>query len=760
MPNLIINIIDQYRFRFYFWFTIYVGIIGVGNGSANTYHWPLSEYLGTTSSFCEFRSNHFHAGIDLRTSSEGMPVHAVADGHVSRINISATGYGKAIYITLKDGRIAVYAHLRNFPADIERLIYKEQEKANRYRVNFYLSSTTYPVKKGDVIAYSGSTGAGPAHLHFELRDSANRPLNPLTHGFEVTDTRPPVFYQVRCEPMNVDSYVSDEQPLELNYNATDGVYTIAEPLVFEGTVGLSIRVHDFVNMTQNIMAPYVLEMYCNNSLQHKAVYNEFSYDLTYQSDLEFDLEQSRATGVGFHCLYKETNNRLPFYENVPGKNGLIQTIDYAPGTHQIRVVARDVAGNEAVALIPFVIEPAIFAEARIYQNDRRWHLDLGSPLELNKMQIQVYGDQPGQWQSVTDFEWEIEQQRVVFDAPFGPTTPFYLKLGGSDAWGVDLPTRYELVEPEPRVVPTLKASDLTMTTSTERGYLHIQVKTDPALRLKPVTIVKESDGMWHEIGLQTVLPGLFEARYVPDQRSPGRLQVESYLTSANGYQVAVSEQHRVGWVHKNIAQTIEFEDSDIRLYFPSGSVRDDFLLSIDTSAKNFEEKFEVFSPLYQLMPAYVLLDDHARISLTVADTIENRHQLAVYAKRGKWWAFQDRFGEKGEVTVKSRKLYSYAVLRDRVAPTIRSLLPKNGSTITARRPTLKAWIYDDLSGIHQDDIYVYLDDTRVYAEYDVDQNYVFFTPFEDLNIGKHTVSILVKDRVGNEIKEQSDFTIR
>lgn len=58
---------------------------------------PLGIPLEVAGSFSEIRTNHFHSGIDFRTGGkEGEPVYAVADGYISRIKISATGYGKAV----------------------------------------------------------------------------------------------------------------------------------------------------------------------------------------------------------------------------------------------------------------------------------------------------------------------------------------------------------------------------------------------------------------------------------------------------------------------------------------------------------------------------------------------------------------------------------------------------------------------------------------------------------------------------------------
>ena len=50
------------------------------------YVWPLTISNGISSTFQEFRSNHFHAGIDLRTfKTTGFPVRAVTDGVIEKI---------------------------------------------------------------------------------------------------------------------------------------------------------------------------------------------------------------------------------------------------------------------------------------------------------------------------------------------------------------------------------------------------------------------------------------------------------------------------------------------------------------------------------------------------------------------------------------------------------------------------------------------------------------------------------------------------
>ena len=91
----------------------------------NYFHWPVDTPVIVLGVFGEIRDNHFHSGIDLSTyQMEGAPVKAAAEGYVSRIKISADGYGKALYITHPNGYVTVYGHLQKFTAALNEYVRK------------------------------------------------------------------------------------------------------------------------------------------------------------------------------------------------------------------------------------------------------------------------------------------------------------------------------------------------------------------------------------------------------------------------------------------------------------------------------------------------------------------------------------------------------------------------------------------------------------------------------------------------------------
>ena len=64
------------------------------------YVYPVRGVSGACSAnFGEMRPGHFHAGVDIKTDGvEGKELVAVADGYVSRVVVTAGGYGRAPYL--------------------------------------------------------------------------------------------------------------------------------------------------------------------------------------------------------------------------------------------------------------------------------------------------------------------------------------------------------------------------------------------------------------------------------------------------------------------------------------------------------------------------------------------------------------------------------------------------------------------------------------------------------------------------------------
>lgn len=175
---------------------------------ADYYTYPLRNVAGYYSAnFGEMRPNHFHSGVDFKTDGvEGKVVVAVADGYVSRVLYSPSGYGLALYVAHPNGTTSVYGHLSRFRKDIADFVFAERHRLQRSRIDIECKPDQFRVKRGEEIARSGNTGSsmGP-HLHFEIRQTASqKTLNIIAQGVvEPKDAISP--YIMKLHYFEVDS---------------------------------------------------------------------------------------------------------------------------------------------------------------------------------------------------------------------------------------------------------------------------------------------------------------------------------------------------------------------------------------------------------------------------------------------------------------------------------------------------------------------------------------------------------------------------
>ena len=97
---------------------------------------PVDFRMLLSGTFGELRSDHFHSGIDIKTeSTTGKKIFAIADGYVSRIKVSAYGFGKTLYVTHPNGFVSVYAHLKNYNSEIGKYVKQKHYERESFELN-------------------------------------------------------------------------------------------------------------------------------------------------------------------------------------------------------------------------------------------------------------------------------------------------------------------------------------------------------------------------------------------------------------------------------------------------------------------------------------------------------------------------------------------------------------------------------------------------------------------------------------------------
>lgn len=306
---------------------------------------PLNIPISLSGNFGELRPGHYHMGLDIKTmAKQNLPVYAAADGYVARIKIEPAGFGRAIYINHPNGFTTLYAHLNDFVPAIESWVKEQQYKQERWNIFVNLPPGLFPVKKGDLIAYSGNTGGsqGP-HLHFEVRRTADDVnLNPLLFGLPLADGARPSLLRLAVYDRGKSTYEQSPRIYPLKRGA-EGVYALPGIIASTGNkVSFAISAYDTHTGSTNPNGIYEARVYHNGTLVSGFRLSEVSYNATRYINANIDYKTRENGGSYFQHL-----SELPGYVNSiyfkPGGDGVIDISDGA--VHDIRITAADTYGN-------------------------------------------------------------------------------------------------------------------------------------------------------------------------------------------------------------------------------------------------------------------------------------------------------------------------------------------------------------------------------------------------------------------------------
>jgi hypothetical protein len=338
----------------------------------NSWHYPLEIKVGVSSTFGEFRGNRVHTGVDLRTNmTTGYKVYAIDDGTITRISVKKLGFGKAIYIEHPNGLMSVYGHLDHFDdktLGLEKLVRQYQkQRGTKYPGNIY---PKIPVKRGQLIAYSGETGYGLPHLHFEVRRGGATPIDPFKHGFEYEDKTPPVIEGFIIDPLGSQSYLDGEHfSREYRTEQQQGKYLIKHTPRIHGKVRFTVAAYDQIGAANKCNVDRIdlyiaysavnkLDMYIDKDRFFSNQFNWVTYETDHRGGLVYDYNLTRLSNPTqyYYRLYNISPAHFPFREVFALNNGTWDTTTSDEGLHTITVEAYDVGGNMSVAQMQVYVE--------------------------------------------------------------------------------------------------------------------------------------------------------------------------------------------------------------------------------------------------------------------------------------------------------------------------------------------------------------------------------------------------------------------
>jgi hypothetical protein len=706
-----------------------------GDAPADGWFPPLEGPLVLTSTFGEYRPGHFHTGLDLSTGGEtGRPVRAVGAGRIVRLRAHATGYGRALYLRLPGGRVAVYAHMERFAPRLERILRREQEARGEYEADVWLPEGV-PVRRGELLGWSGDTGAGPPHLHVEIRDG-ELPLNPLLEGIAAPDASPPRITALFLVALAPEAHVAGRPWIRIA-PSSDRAVPVAGP------VGLLCQVVDRRGKTGGRLAPLEVLLRCETargeSLVARRRFERLDFSRAREVRRAYDTETLLASDwpPPLRLFLWPPGSGDPSWV-APGDGWIVPEL--LSGPLELRIVARDAAGHAAEATCRLVPADSVPGWAA-------WATPEGDGFWVERT--------PG---------------GVAGELVASPQRGELVSAGHLD------PGRFFLPGPDRLGVETGGAREWLWTREGEGGRPELQwmaspfgfwlrVRDEGAWRGTPrLRLMGERDarrrvwrrlpgeGWWVGLGPEDV------GRWERIEWAWGGLGAPGETIAEEGALLVVEGQGPGHW---------EDAVSGWSLSWPAGIVERPGLLrcevvaaeSTEVAWRPHPEAPTAWLPI--LSPALCILQGgiyparafHLRLAGIGGDP-----KAALFVERGEQWSYLSGSLGTGEAALYEGG--TFVALRDTVPPWIGLPRPAPGEVLAAAPGTLAVAVGDAGTGFRPEDADIWMDGRAVLARYDPDGQRLLWEVETPLVPGRHTWRVRVVDRAGNVREARFEFILK
>ena len=722
---------------------------------AQEYLWPVKAGRYLTAVFGEERPGRYHTGIDVRTFGNiGYELVAIEDGYISRIRTSSKGYGKTIYLTLKDGNTAVYAHLDHFTPEIDNLVNALHEYYGKYTIDHKVDAKEYPVKKGDLVGYSGDTGgvSGP-HLHFEIRNAQEQPINPFKSSLNVIDKLPPIVQSIAFIPLDANAKIggfSEQQVFPLK-KLSESEYVLEDTIYLAGNIGLAVQAYDRMTDQFFNFGIHSANLLVDAQFIYSMQYDEINWENASKLYTEKNYSLARlGYGKFYHLFSHQDSKTLPFI-NSKSREGFNFK---RGGPHDTIINIQDYAGNKAE------VKTYIFSDQIPEYNYRvKFENNNCTITFIEEKNFVPYFYLTGKFEeskSISPDYYEMGNNVFVIENINKPYD--VIEISAKDEKGVSSIPSFHA---KPDTATVFLGGEFKLNQYDYGTIIHFTEESFSGLN---AFLSLRKQGVPHKYLLtrKTKLDLVSETLSAGEFNNVDNIKVYyDSPTPIEIFQMDISG----AVVSPDTSFTMNLMDGKVKLSGKPHTFYDSVHVWVSDTQALPPEEGEIIKGPYLVEPGLIPYNKEIKLDISLENVVA-KEKLGIYyfSKKAEKWHYLPSQLEEEDTYISTTILSGeiFAVIRENTAPLISNLIPDvNGTYFSKDLEHISFNVEDTFSGIEGErDIVLKIDDRQVVFEYNSYQKKVRYPLKYNLKKGTHSLYVQAADKVGNLSNIEGEFLVK